>query len=371
VRPNTHVVARQTIKNSARQHLRDLQIKGLAASGQLKAARSAASGTGSVFVLTLHRIVPDDQVDACRSPRGMVLRESLFAALLNYLQANANVVAPNDALAISKLGDKPRVLITFDDGWLDNFTVAQPYLAAAGAKACFFIPTRLTGKREPFWPERLLGLFRKARSTGSLAFVNHNIASLSQDANDTHPVINIQANDEASLSWFKQFSTDILQAWISDVSRQLQASSGNSLQENLDDPLEQVMTWDQIRIMAKAGHKIGSHGCTHEILPLLETQRIRHELVDSFADLQDEIPDGDYSRWLSYPNGSASQLVAFAAAQTGYERAFINSPGRWSPPSHTHLLPRINIWDGTLTDTNGQFSAKHFEYALYWKTRHA
>jgi hypothetical protein len=34
------------------------------------------------------------------------------------------------------------------------------------------------------------------------------------------------------------------------------------------------------------------------------------------------------------------------------------------------MLPRINVWDGTLTDSTGQFSEKHLEYSLFWKTRH-
>jgi peptidoglycan/xylan/chitin deacetylase (PgdA/CDA1 family) len=46
------------------------------------------------------------------------------------------------------------VALTFDDGYLDNATVAAPMLRHAGLPATFFlVPEFLGGKSRPWWEE--------------------------------------------------------------------------------------------------------------------------------------------------------------------------------------------------------------------------
>ncbi|MFI9628873.1 polysaccharide deacetylase family protein [Streptomyces sp. NPDC052042] len=45
--------------------------------------------------------------------------------------------------------DRPTVLITFDDGYRDNFTLAAPILDRLGVRALFFVCTGLLGRRSP------------------------------------------------------------------------------------------------------------------------------------------------------------------------------------------------------------------------------
>jgi peptidoglycan/xylan/chitin deacetylase (PgdA/CDA1 family) len=45
-----------------------------------------------------------------------------------------------------------RVLVTFDDGYLDNYTVAFPILRSLGVQGVFFLPTAFVGTGElPWW----------------------------------------------------------------------------------------------------------------------------------------------------------------------------------------------------------------------------
>src|ERR1700677_4995962 len=47
---------------------------------------------------------------------------------------------------------EPRVLITFDDGYIDNYQLAYPVLRRHGVQGVFFVPTAFAGTgRIPWW----------------------------------------------------------------------------------------------------------------------------------------------------------------------------------------------------------------------------
>ena len=54
-------------------------------------------------------------------------------------------------------------VLTFDDGWLDNYQYAYPLLRAYSAPATIFLPTGLIGSSDWLWPDRLGELLRRRR----------------------------------------------------------------------------------------------------------------------------------------------------------------------------------------------------------------
>ncbi|MHB1698764.1 MAG: polysaccharide deacetylase family protein [Acidobacteriaceae bacterium] len=386
---------------SLRTHARNAAIHALSTTGALAFSRSRIAASGDIIVLTLHRIVPDADRGLCRSPQGMVLRESLFERLIDYLAAKTCMIAPREAnLVLPKANlapqvesiassdrSRPRVLLTFDDGWLDNATVALPHLSRVGTRACFFVATSLVGQPTPFWPERMLGLLKEARVNGELASINRQLDQLQSPATGQHPVAAGPGADEALLSWLKQFPAATISHWMQSSSNALRQQAGwrigsasaNSLntvdptnQKDTEDTMERLMAWDQLRDLVHAGHTVGSHTCTHAILPQLRREDLMRELEDSCRALRQFLPRQESSAlWVSYPNGSASHAVSRAAQEAGYSCGFINTPGLWRANSDPLLLPRVNLWDGTLVDERGEFSEKHLEYALFWRTRRA
>ncbi len=363
---------------------RNAWVQALSATGAFAFRRSGIAANHDVIVLTLHRIVPDSDLHLCRSPRGMVLRESLFARLVDYLAANANMIAPQDVNFPSHDRSRPRVLLTFDDGWLDNTVVALPYLSRAGIRACFFIATSLAGHPQPFWPEQVLGLLKEARLKGELAVVNRGLQQLRSRATGEPPLVGGPDGDERLLSWLKQFPASAISRQMQSISEGFLRNSGSRLSSTCagvskhacpadpaspPDPMEHLMNWDQLRSLVRNGHTVGSHTCTHAILPQLGHQDLRREVESSRRALQQLLPEQDAKAlWISYPNGSASHTVSMAARQAGYRLGFINTPGLWRVNSDPFLLPRVNLWDGTLVDEHGKFSEKHLEYSLFWRT---
>lgn len=354
-----------------RPHLRDGFVSALSGVGRLAQARRDAARSGSVLILTLHRIVPDEQVSTCRSPRGMVLRESTFIQLLKYLQEDADVIAPGQVDRWYTHPERVRILLTFDDGWLDNLQVAHRHLTAARIRACFFLSTGLIGRSQPFWPEQIIDLLQRARSRGTMAPLHHLIEALQPGQKKQSVRIEDSTHDEALLTWLKQFSALILQRHIDLAREELQVLHPADAENETanDDPMERLLAWDQVRALSDAGHSIGSHTQTHALLPQLPQDELIRELHGSYQMLRAQLSkatQGDL--WISYPNGAASRQVALATRQVGYTHGFLNTAGLWTAKTNPYLLPRVNVWDGTLLDAKGNFCQRQLEYNFYWRT---
>lgn len=353
---------------SLRTVLRQIRLQTLDVCGQLQAARSNIARRHGVIVLMLHRIIPDGQMHQCRSPRGMVLRESGFRALLQYLRAETEIIAPTDLPHTHARSGRPQVLVTFDDGWADNYEVAAPYLAAFNIKACFFVVTAYAGCSHPFWPEHVLWLRGLAQQAHRSDLWKGFLESFHvQESNRRHPEI-VSGPEEKVLSWLKQFSA----AEILERADEALFRLDPTLDRITSDPYERLMTWDEMRSLAKQGHMLASHTCTHPLLTHLGGRAVAEELRNSWLDLNTKIwHDAGSSAWISYPNGDVDSSVQAAAHRAGYRYGFTTVPGVWPGRSESLSIPRVNIWDGSLLSSDGTFNENCLAHTLFWRPNHA
>ena len=344
-----------------RDEVKHALIKTMHVSGMLKAARNKIAESKATVVLTFHRVIPDNFMGSCRSPRGMVIRESSFSQLLAYLKEHANIVRPYDIAKEQDVQGRPRVLLTFDDGWADNVKVAAPLLGDCDMSACFFAVTGYAGTSQPFWPERFLGLFRslhrmdrEIRLKGFFAFL----------LKGKQPAPRIkEMKEEQLLSWLKGFPPDTIQRALTAAEQQL---SGIGIDP--PDPWERLMTWSELRSLAQLGHSIASHTATHALLTQLKAADASSELTESSAQLQHCMgPERAETQWIAYPNGYNDEMVRSLAYQSGYRYGFTTMPGLWRVGSEALAIPRVNVWDGTVLSPEGDFDERCLEYNLFWR----
>jgi peptidoglycan/xylan/chitin deacetylase (PgdA/CDA1 family) len=115
-------------------------------------ARASASFTATrwrgVRFLCYHSVVSEDELPGL-ARRTLVLSEDGFRNHLAWIRRHGYVVVSMaDARRLLRNGDAARaqfVCLTFDDGRLDNFTVAWPLLQRAGYSAHFFVSSALVG----------------------------------------------------------------------------------------------------------------------------------------------------------------------------------------------------------------------------------
>ncbi len=102
-------------------------------------ARRLERSRGRAAVLAYHRVLPDS-ADASGIEPGMYVRASTFARHLEWLAARFRVGTLGDLFDDPPGSDhRPTVALTFDDGWLDNLTVAWPLLQQAHLRATIFL----------------------------------------------------------------------------------------------------------------------------------------------------------------------------------------------------------------------------------------
>lgn len=82
------------------------------------------------------------------------------------------------------------------------------------------------------------------------------------------------------------------------------------------------LSWDEARAIVKRGHRIGSHGWTHRLLPRLSDSELELELARSREFLQDQL--NVPVETLAAPGGRWNPRVAAAAARAGYTTLMTN-----------------------------------------------
>src|SRR5262245_44701688 len=126
--------------------------------------RVAAGIRPGLVVLTYHRIA-DPGADPFYDPVISATPES-FRAQLEWLRRHLRILSLEELLARREAGRpwrEPAALVTFDDGYRDNFEAAVPILRAGNIPATFFLPTAfLESPRLPWW-DRVAYVIKQTR----------------------------------------------------------------------------------------------------------------------------------------------------------------------------------------------------------------
>jgi len=111
---------------------------------------------------------------------------------------------------------------------------------------------------------------------------------------------------------------------------------------------EPVASWDQIRGLAAAGVRIGSHTRHHRRLTTLEPALRQVEIDGSLAELRAQVPAP--LAVLAYPNGDHDLSVCRETRAAGYVAAFTTEKGRNGATADPFALKRVSVHgaDGAL-----------------------
>jgi peptidoglycan/xylan/chitin deacetylase (PgdA/CDA1 family) len=289
-----------------------------------------------LLVLNYHRIgnPDDDPFDpGVFSATGDQLNEQI-----SYLKRHVSLVTLQEAQAFcdGTLREKTarcRVLITFDDGYLDNYEVAFPILRSNGVQGVFFLATSMVGSCSVPWWDHIAFLMKTARQR---RFSLRYPADLAVDLIENGMTKSLQD----VLSLYTRPENADSERFIRELKEE---AKGN----DLPGTLRRFLTWDEAREMIGGGMAIGSHTHSHHVLSQLGPDQQRHELAQSRAVLREQL--GIEADALAYPVGlpsSFSDQTQQLAREVGYCVAFsfhggTNLPGMTRP----YDVKRVGVGD--------------------------
>lgn len=286
----------------------------------------------SVTILTFHRIIPKNEKPYFIPP--MAMCEGTFIRLIERLSLIGKIIPLKDAvtqLKTSKLSSNV-FSITFDDGYIDNYTIARRTLASKGIPATFFIPFNQIERNDVFWWDYLFAVIKKNRSFDQW---------LSEKKNgkiDAKNLVNIH-RDRLGMSIrglvraLNSASNDDRNRFLETVKSEFGGYSGQRL----------LMNWNEIKQMANSGFEIGSHTMSHiPLTDISETKAVK-EITVSKHMIGKKI--GKEISGFCYPRGAYSKQLALLVQQGGYDYAVSTQFGSNTPITSPYALKRRNMSD--------------------------
>jgi peptidoglycan/xylan/chitin deacetylase (PgdA/CDA1 family) len=264
-----------------------------------------------LLVLNYHRI--GDKDAAPYDPGLFSCTAEEFDWQIDYLQRHFRMTTLDEVLSLlsgeSRLAE-PRVLITFDDGYIDNYQLAYPVLRRHGVQGVFFLPTSFTGaSRIPWWDEVAYIVKHARRKQFRLEYPRPQDFDLAGDGMERSIMCILRLYKEPEMRDHARFVEQLESACDS-------TRPGPGAERCF-------LNWDEAREMQQGGMAFGSHTHRHEILSKLPAREQLEELRLSRQILEKEL--GRTIDTLAYPVGrrdTFSPETVDALRQAEYRAAF-------------------------------------------------
>ena len=208
---------------------------------------------------------------------------------------------------------KPAVIITFDDGYRDNYDIAFPILKEEGVIGVFFIPTSFIDNPVLPWWDQIAFIVKKTLKTRLILSLP--VAGTVVDIdNKDNALVAIRSLHEL----YHSCTLEMKNLFLKDL-----AGSANVIIDAEQQGQGLFMKWDHIREMSKSGMDFGSHGHSHTILTELNETQLRDDYMQSKTILEQKL--GSEISAVSYPGGRPdmfSGVTMKLAAEAGYRLGF-------------------------------------------------
>lgn len=337
--------------------MRMMLLKKLALAG-LYFSLSWTRHSRGLTVLTYHRVPSTPDLDD-----SLKVSANVLDLQMKFLRENYLILKPSEiAEIIRNKGEFPpkSCLVTFDDGWKDNYENAYPILKKHDIPALIFLSTGLIGTSRVFWHEQISDLTKRIPSLGNHDFLDKISSRLPEPV--IKRILEITQADGSRkgllihhfIIFLKQFDVDFNEA-LADALR-------TAFDIKLSTNDHAMLSWDNVSEMANNGIYFGSHTVSHELLDRLPDERVVFELIESKKCIEERLKVP--VEFLSYPNGNYTPRTTELAREAGYIGAFTCIGGSNADSLFVHELKRLHIRESSSLGPTGRFSDLFFSIDL-------
>jgi peptidoglycan/xylan/chitin deacetylase (PgdA/CDA1 family) len=303
-------------------------------------------GLGPVFCKGIH-ILMYHRICSQRDELGLAISPEFFEAQIRYLKNNFTIISLDQALEkIPKGTSEPLFVITFDDGYRDNFTHAYPILRRYGAPATIFITFNDIESGVTDWHRMDSAIRRTDISELDLDVFGLGVISISTMEKRADAIRKLHRE-------LKQMENGRRLEIVTFILKRCRASD-----------LDRIMlTWEDVRQMADENLvTIGSHTLSHPILTRITSAHAQQEIEESRRRIEEMIERP--VRHFAYPNGDYNAKVMELVKRSGYSSACTTVAGCNENQTDLFALRRIDVTYDMCENITGHFSPRMFAMSM-------
>ncbi|MEO8399860.1 MAG: polysaccharide deacetylase family protein, partial [Ignavibacteriaceae bacterium] len=297
------------------------------------------------IILIYHRVT-----NLKNDPQQLAVKPDNFYEHINFLKKNYNLLEIDEFknyVINNKKFDKNTVIITFDDGYADNYLEALPILESLDSQALFYISTSLLNTEKLIWWDQLEQIFFSQKNIPASLKIkiddkDYNFKTATKDEiinayNSLHPLIKWQRLNE------REKILNGLNDW-----------SGFSNYENIN---YRFLTFGEVKKMndSKAA-VIGAH--THNHIPLsLHNYDEQFQETNNSKKILEDLTQKKINHF-SYPFGGKKDYNNNSikiCSELNFEMVCANYHSQVHSWTDKFQLPRILVRDWNITSIDPEF----------------
>jgi peptidoglycan/xylan/chitin deacetylase (PgdA/CDA1 family) len=263
-----------------------------------------------VAILMFHRVGPRSDNWSCE-PLSLLS----FERYISQFSKNQEIISLETLwryLQEDKSLPEKAVIITFDDGYRDNFLYAYPILNKYKVPATIFLTTGHINSDKLFWWDKVGYLLQNSKVKQFSLF----------ELGD----YSLHSTKEISQAYFKiseglKKVDEERKIFLIDKLREI---SGAGIPGGMAKEL--ILSWEEIREMHNSGIKFGAHTVNHPILEKIPLEKAKWEISQSKKDIENIL--GVKVLDFAYPNGNYSDSILGYIKGVGFTGALSVFPWR-------------------------------------------
>jgi len=283
-------------------------------------------------------ITYEDSADHVYFPYHNQISRCSFNWQVNYLKKHYQVMSIEEVIQMIKekksLPDNVAI-ITFDDGFRNNYTVAYPILKKNNVPATIFLTTNYIDTENILWPDELYLSFRHTTEK-KLELKDHGMGEY-----DLHTMSLRARAYEVIIKHLKSISAKEKDAILAIIEEKLGILD---IKEEYKSNFT-MLSWEEIREMHDSGLiDFGGHTANHEILSRLDGGTMKDEIADSCNSIKEKLNTTSVS--FAYPNGKRedfSDLAKEVLKKENISCAVTTITGLNEPNQDLYELKRVGV----------------------------
>ena len=319
--------------NAFNENVKKVIAQGLRWTGLTVLKRATANA--ELHILTYHRVLPIQQA-VCYPFQGMVMPRDTFEAQMAYLAKSYVVLDFTQAIELLQNGKLPKksVVVTFDDGYRDNYEFALPILKKYEIPATFFVVTDALEQRIRLWWDEIAEALRLLSLREPLT---------KEELEQLPSWVGKTINKISEQNRYQNVADELVHA-MNDIPLKDRLMIREALLGLVNNDMSGIqnlmLTWEQVEEMYQSRMHFSAHTKTHAFLDELPEDEAHTEVQDCVNTLYRRLNTSIHH--FAYPRGRYSEKLQPVLEKAGIDAAVTTDQGQNRSGANLFQLKRLD-----------------------------